>query len=150
LSHIDNVSDIARVQSRVGGNKQSVKKKQDITATVGTKYSCRVVVECVLSTVAVGLTGQASDRHISDANAAMLEHRWSGRVDNIRITCVGNVRRKLQIAYKWINFRLLHKSRQCIAAKTNWIPTVDVRGSVPRRYIESMFLNQTSSIAGLH
>lgn len=73
-----------------------------------------------------------------------------GWVDTWGITSGVKSSEKLEIAHKWIDFRLSRENMQHIATEIGWAPTVDVRDLIPKRYIETMFLDQTSSIRGLH
>jgi len=73
-----------------------------------------------------------------------------GWVDTWGITSGVKSSEKLELAHKWIDFRLSRENMKHIATVIGWSPTVDVRDMIPERYIESMFLNQTSSISGLH
>ena len=54
------------------------------------------------------------------------------------------------MAHKWIDFRLSRENMSYIATEIGWSPTVDVRDMIPARYVETLFLDQTSSIKGLH
>ncbi len=73
-----------------------------------------------------------------------------GWVDTWGITTGVEDSEKLEIAHKWINFRLDKDNMSIIATEIGWSPTVDVRSMIPDRYVETMFLNETDSIRGLH
>jgi spermidine/putrescine-binding protein len=73
-----------------------------------------------------------------------------GWVDTWGITSGVTSSEKLELAHEWINFRLSRENMQHIATEIGWSPTVDVRDMIPERFVETMFLNQTSSIRGLH
>ncbi len=72
-----------------------------------------------------------------------------GWVDTWAITS-GVDSERLDIAHKWINWRLRPENMAIIATDVGWSPTVDVRKLIPERYVETMFLNQTSAIKGLY
>lgn len=73
-----------------------------------------------------------------------------GWVDTWAITTGVTSSEKLELAHKWVNFRLSRDNMSTIATEIGWSPTVDVRDMIPERYVETMFLNQTSAIRGLH
>jgi len=73
-----------------------------------------------------------------------------GWVDTWGITTGVTSSEKLELAHKWIDFRLSRESMAHIATEIGWAPTVDVRDMIPERYVETMFLNETSAIKGLH
>ncbi len=72
-----------------------------------------------------------------------------GWVDTWAITS-GVDSEKLELAHKWINWRLKPENMAIIATDVGWSPTVDVRDLIPERYVETMFLNETSAIKGLY
>jgi spermidine/putrescine-binding protein len=73
-----------------------------------------------------------------------------GWVDTWGITSGVTSSEKLEVAHKWIDFRLSRENMSYIATEIGWSPTVDVRDMIPARYVETLFLDQTSSIKGLH
>jgi len=73
-----------------------------------------------------------------------------GWVDTWAITTGVTSSEKLELAHKWVDFRLSRDNMATIATEIGWSPTVDVRDMIPERFVETMFLNQTSSIRGLH
>ena len=56
----------------------------------------------------------------------------------------------MEIAHKWIDFRLERESMKTVATDIGWAPTVDVRDMLDDRYVETLFLNETASIHGLY
>ncbi|MEP9374386.1 PotD/PotF family extracellular solute-binding protein [Mesorhizobium sp. KR1-2] len=72
-----------------------------------------------------------------------------GWVDTWGITS-GVKDEKLDLAYEWINFRQRPENMAIVATQIGWAPTVDVRSLIPERYVETLFLNQTSAIKGLY
>ncbi len=72
-----------------------------------------------------------------------------GWVDTWAITS-GVDSERLELAHKWINWRLKPENMAIVATDVGWSPTVDVRNLIPERYVENMFLNQTSAIKGLY
>lgn len=72
-----------------------------------------------------------------------------GWVDTWGITS-GVKDEKLDLAYEWINFRQRPENMAIVATQIGWAPTVDVRALIPERYVETLFLNQTSAIKGLY
>ena len=73
-----------------------------------------------------------------------------GWVDTWAITSGVKDSEKLDLAHKWINWRLKPENMAIIAKDIGWSPTVDVRKLIPQRYVESMFLNDTKAIKGLY
>ncbi len=73
-----------------------------------------------------------------------------GWVDTWNITSGVQDSEHLELAYKWINWRLEKKSMATVATEIGWAPTVDVRDMIPERYVETLFLNETSAIKGLY
>lgn len=73
-----------------------------------------------------------------------------GWVDQWAITSGVTDSEKMEIAYKWINFRLEPESMATIATEIGWAPTVDCRDLIPQRYVETMMLNETDAIHGLY
>jgi len=73
-----------------------------------------------------------------------------GWVDTWAITSGVKDKEKLELAHKWINWRLKPENMAIIATDIGWSPTVDVRKLIPQRYVESMFLNDTKSIKDLY
>ena len=73
-----------------------------------------------------------------------------GWVDQWSITSGVTDSEKLEIAHKWIDFRLERESMKTVAVDIGWAPTVDVRDMLPERYVDTLFLNQTASIHGLY
>ncbi len=73
-----------------------------------------------------------------------------GWVDQWSITSGVESSEKLEIAHEWINFRLERESMKTVALEIGWAPTVDVRDMLPDRYVETLFLNETSAIHGLY
>ena len=73
-----------------------------------------------------------------------------GWVDTWAITSGVKDSEKLELAQKWIDFRLAKDSMKTVAMEIGWAPTVDVRDMLPDRYVETLFLNQTQAIEGLH
>ena len=72
-----------------------------------------------------------------------------GWVDTWAITS-GVDSERLELAHKWISWRLKPENMAIIATEVGWSPTVDVRDLIPERYVETMFLNETSAIRGLY
>lgn len=72
-----------------------------------------------------------------------------GWVDTWAITS-GVDSERLELAHKWINWRLKPENMAIIATDVGWSPTVDVRHLIPERYVETMFLNETGAIKGLY
>jgi spermidine/putrescine transport system substrate-binding protein len=73
-----------------------------------------------------------------------------GWVDTWGITSGVTSSEKLEIAHKWIDFRLSRDNMTHIATEIGWSPTVDVRDRISARDIETLFLDHTSSIKDLH
>lgn len=73
-----------------------------------------------------------------------------GWVDQWSITSGVTDSEKLEIAHKWIDFRLERESMKTVAVEIGWAPTVDVRDMLPDRYVDTLFLNETESIHGLY
>lgn len=73
-----------------------------------------------------------------------------GWVDTWAITSGVTDSEKLELAHKWIDFRLSRDSMKTVAMEIGWAPTVDVRDMLPERYIETLFLNETGAIKGLY
>jgi spermidine/putrescine transport system substrate-binding protein len=73
-----------------------------------------------------------------------------GWVDTWCITSGVQDSEKLEIAHKWIDFRLRPENMVTIATEIGWAPTVDVRDMLEDRYVETLFLNETSAIRDLY
>jgi spermidine/putrescine-binding protein len=73
-----------------------------------------------------------------------------GWVDTWAITSGVKDSEKLEVAHKWVDFRLKPESMVTVATEIGWAPTVDVRTMIPERYVETLFLNETSAIRGLY
>jgi len=73
-----------------------------------------------------------------------------GWVDTWCITAGAVDSEKLEVAHKWIDFRLAKENMVTVATEIGWAPTVDVRDLIPERYVETLFLNETSAIQGLY
>ncbi len=73
-----------------------------------------------------------------------------GWVDTWAITTGVTDSEKLELAHKWIDFRLRKESMKTVAIEIGWAPTVDVRDMLPDRYVETLFLNETDAIKGLY
>ena len=73
-----------------------------------------------------------------------------GWVDQWSITSGVTDSEKLEIAHKWIDFRLERESMKTVAVEIGWAPTVDVRDMLDDRYVDTLFLNETGSIHGLY
>ena len=73
-----------------------------------------------------------------------------GWVDQWSITSGVTDSEKLEIAHKWIDFRLEREAMKTVAVEIGWAPTVDVRDMLPERYVDTLFLNETDSIHGLY
>lgn len=73
-----------------------------------------------------------------------------GWVDQWSITSGVTDSEKLEIAHKWIDFRLERESMKTVAVEIGWAPTVDVRDMLDDRYVDTLFLNETESIHGLY
>lgn len=72
-----------------------------------------------------------------------------GWVDTWAITS-GVDSERMEIAHKWIDWRLKPENMAIVATDVGWSPTVDVRKLIPERYVETMFLNETGAIRGLY
>ena len=57
---------------------------------------------------------------------------------------------RLDLALEWINFRQRPENMATVATQIGWAPTVDVRKLIPERYVETLFLNETSAIRDLY
>ena len=73
-----------------------------------------------------------------------------GWVDQWSITSGVTDSEKLEVAHKWIDFRLERESMKTVAVEIGWAPTVDVRDMLPERYVDTLFLNETEAIHGLY
>lgn len=73
-----------------------------------------------------------------------------GWVDTWAITAGVKDSEKLELAHKWIDWRLRPDHMAIMATKVGWSPTVDVRKLIPERYVETMFLNDTAAIRSLY
>ncbi len=73
-----------------------------------------------------------------------------GWVDTWCITSGVTDSEVLELAYKWIDFRLKPENMVVVAEEIGWAPTVDVRELIPQRYVDTLFLNNTSAIKGLY
>lgn len=73
-----------------------------------------------------------------------------GWVDSWAITSGVTNSELLEIAHKWIDFRLERDNMATIATEVGCAPTVDVRDLIPASHIETLFLNQTSAIQNLY
>jgi spermidine/putrescine-binding protein len=73
-----------------------------------------------------------------------------GWVDQWSITSGVTDSEKMEIAHKWIDFRLEREAMKTVAVEIGWAPTVDVRDMLPERYVDTLFLNETESIHGLY
>ncbi|MGE3831208.1 MAG: PotD/PotF family extracellular solute-binding protein [Parvibaculaceae bacterium] len=73
-----------------------------------------------------------------------------GWVDTWAITSGVTDSEKLEICYKWIDWRLEPENMAIMATEVGWSPTVDVRSLIPDRYVETLFLNNTKAIEGLY
>ena len=73
-----------------------------------------------------------------------------GWVDQWSITSGVTDSEKLEIAHKWIDFRLEREAMKTVAVEIGWAPTVDVRDMLPERYVDTLFLNETEAIHGLY
>ena len=73
-----------------------------------------------------------------------------GWVDQWSITSGVTDSEKLEIAHKWIDFRLEREAMKTVAVEIGWAPTVDVRDMLDERYVDTLFLNETGSIHGLY
>ena len=73
-----------------------------------------------------------------------------GWVDQWSITSGVTDSEKLEVAHKWIDFRLERESMKTVAVEIGWAPTVDVRDMLSGRYVDTLFLDETASIHGLY
>ena len=73
-----------------------------------------------------------------------------GWVDQWSITSGVTDSEKLEIAHKWIDFRLEREAMKTVAVEIGWAPTVDVRDMLDERYVDTLFLNETEAIHGLY
>jgi spermidine/putrescine-binding protein len=73
-----------------------------------------------------------------------------GWVDTWAITSGVTDSEKLELAHKWIDWRLAPENMAIVATDVGWSPTVDVRAMIPDRYVETLFLNDTAAINGLY
>ena len=73
-----------------------------------------------------------------------------GWVDTWAITSGVTDSEKLELCYKWIDWRLEPENMAIMATEVGWSPTVDVRSLIPERYVETLFLNNTKAIEGLY
>ncbi len=73
-----------------------------------------------------------------------------GWVDTWGITSGVKNSEKLELCHKWINFRLKKENMVIVAKEIGWAPTVDVRAMLPKKYVDTLFLDQTSAIRGLY
>ena len=73
-----------------------------------------------------------------------------GWVDQWSITSGVTDSETLEIAHKWIDFRLERESMKTVAVEIGWAPTVDVRDMLSERYVDTLFLNETGEIHGLY
>ena len=73
-----------------------------------------------------------------------------GWVDTWAITAGVTDSEKLEIAHRWIDWRLRPENMATVATDVGWSPCVDVRALIPERYVETLFLNDTASITDLY
>ena len=73
-----------------------------------------------------------------------------GWVDSWAITAGVTHSEVLELAHKWIDFRMKRDSMATIALQVGSAPTVDVRDLIPNRNVEALFLNETASIQDLY
>lgn len=73
-----------------------------------------------------------------------------GWVDSWAISAGVTSSEKLELCHKWIDWRLKPENMAVLATELGWSPTVDVRPLIPQRYVETLFLDQTSVIQGLY
>lgn len=73
-----------------------------------------------------------------------------GWVDSWAITSGVTHSEVLELAHKWIDFRMERDSMATIALQVGSAPTVDVRDLIPKRNVEALFLNETASIQDLY
>ena len=72
-----------------------------------------------------------------------------GWVDTWGVTSGVTDSEKLELVHRWIDFRLKPENMAIVATEIGWAPCVDVREMIPERYVETLFLNETSAIKGL-
>ncbi len=73
-----------------------------------------------------------------------------GWVDTWAVTSGVTDSEKLELAHKWIDWRLRPDNMAIVATDVGWAPCVDVRDLIPERYVETLFLNDTAAITGLY
>lgn len=73
-----------------------------------------------------------------------------GWVDTWAITAGVKDSEKVELAHKWIDWRLKPENMATIATEVGWAPCVDVRALIPERFVETLFLNETEAIQGLY
>jgi spermidine/putrescine-binding protein len=73
-----------------------------------------------------------------------------GWVDTWAVTSGVTDSEKLELAHKWIDWRLKPENMAVVATDVGWSPTVDVRKLIPERYVETLFLDDTKAIQGLY
>lgn len=73
-----------------------------------------------------------------------------GWVDTWAITAGVQDSEKLELAHKWIDWRLKPENMATVATEVGWAPCVDVRDRIPERFVETLFLNETDAIQGLY
>ena len=73
-----------------------------------------------------------------------------GWVDSWAITSGVTHSEVLELAHKWIDFRMARDSMATIAMLVGCAPAVDVRDLIPKRNVEALFLNETASIQDLY
>jgi len=73
-----------------------------------------------------------------------------GWVDTWGITSGVKDSEKLEVCHKWIDFRLKKENMVIVAKEIGWSPTVDVRKLIPKRYVDTLFLDHTADIRGLY
>ncbi len=72
-----------------------------------------------------------------------------GWVDTWGVTSGVTDSEHLELVHRWIDFRLKPENMAIVATEIGWAPCVDVREMIPERYVETLFLNETSAIKGL-
>jgi spermidine/putrescine-binding protein len=73
-----------------------------------------------------------------------------GWVDTWCLTSGVKDSEKSELAHKWIDYRLKPENMVIVAEEIGWAPTVDVREMIPKRYVDTLFLNNTDAIKGLY
>ena len=73
-----------------------------------------------------------------------------GWVDTWGITSGVKESEKLELCHKWIDFRLKKENMVIVAKEIGWAPTIDVRKLIPQKYVDTLFLDNTSLIRGLY